>query len=245
MIIHLIKVKDIPKLPRRECKAMTVGIGFQCSDGVILLADRQITSTGGFKYDARKISASHDKECNFIFSYAGYPDAGEVTFRRLRQAFAEKLPTAKGEFPLQRAMAILEEVFYHHDSEGLQTLIGVRMPNSPAVLFRTQDTKVVGGSPAECIGSGDSSALKYLTSFLTQKDRTIDEASVLGTYIVSVANRYIDGCSGGPDRAVIYGDGSISEGAGKVYDHQEERFLHCETVIGERLRELLISGGRE
>jgi len=222
---------------------MTVGIGFSCRDGVAIFADRQITSQGAFKYDERKIFSSQGQECNFIFPDAENPDGAQVMFRKAREGLKDRLSKAVGDFPKDRARAVLEEVFFDHNTEGLQTLIGIHLKHTPPFLFRTQEAKVVDGY-VEQIGLGDSSALRYLTNFLEQEDNTVAEASVLGSYIVSVANRYVDGCSGGPDTAIIYADGSVSEGTGGVFDHQEARFLHCEKEIGKTLRSLLLRGGR-
>jgi hypothetical protein len=38
---------------RRENKAMTIAVGFRCSDGIVLCADSQITARDGLKYNAK------------------------------------------------------------------------------------------------------------------------------------------------------------------------------------------------
>ena len=103
--------------------------------------------------------------------------------------------------------------------------------------------KVVQGY-SEYIGSGDSSAIRHLSDFLPRDNYTVDEASVLASYLVSVANRYIDGCSGGPDICVLNMQGQISHGTGGVFPDQEARFRHCEVEIGKELRALLLRGGK-
>ena len=47
--------KRIRLKPLREESAMTVGVGFQCLDGVVLCADRQITKGGDLKYGERYV----------------------------------------------------------------------------------------------------------------------------------------------------------------------------------------------
>jgi hypothetical protein len=48
---------------KREKKAMTIGIGFECMAGVILGADRQMTAAGHHKFFERKIFRSLTDEC--------------------------------------------------------------------------------------------------------------------------------------------------------------------------------------
>jgi hypothetical protein len=102
----------------------------------------------------------------------------------------------------------------------------------------------VEGYQGEAIGFGDMSVLKYLSKFLLP-DNALDvsEAHVLASYIVSVACRYVDGCSGGPDQKTIHRDGSITSGSGGVFPNEKERFAYSEQEIGRGLRELLLSGG--
>jgi 20S proteasome alpha/beta subunit len=50
-----------PEKPK-GAKAMTIAVGFQCSDGIVLCADRQFTATGYYKY-----SGSVDILCLGLF----------------------------------------------------------------------------------------------------------------------------------------------------------------------------------
>lgn len=224
---------------------MTVGVGFLCSDGVVLCADRQVTSTSGFKHEARKISAHHNQSYTAIFTYAGIEDEGEIMFRKVYEAIDRG---GLSDYSHLTVRPILERVFkdgFESDyTQGFESLIGFNFRRNPSWLFKTWDRRVVDGG-AEYIGCGDSSALRYLCDFLlTGRMMNIDQASVLGSYyIASVANRYVDSCSGGPDRAVIHPNGSLSEGAGGPFPNTRERFFHCEEQIGNALREMLLSGG--
>jgi hypothetical protein len=219
---------------------MTIGIGYQCSDGVVLCSDRQVTSTTGFKQAQRKIWSSQavDK-WSFIFSYSGLTDAATVMFRRVTEGLKEKFEFAKGTFPYQRARAVLDEVYFDHASEGLETLIGFYSDHQSAHLFKTNGTHVVDGL-AEYIGVGDSSALKYISSFLRPRLHTIEEAKALATYLVSVANRYVDGCSGGPDIYTLNDNGVIVETNLGIQSQHETHFLQYEEQIGNELRRLLL-----
>jgi 20S proteasome alpha/beta subunit len=221
---------------------MTIGVGYQCMDGVVLCSDRQITSTAGFKYQERKIWSASSPDWSLIFSYAGYPDAATVMFRKIVDGLKDKLKQAKGTFPYERARAVLEEVFFDHTAADLQTMIGFYSDYQDPRLFRTQGASVVDGY-IEHIGIGDSSALKYITSFLKPQTNLVDEAVMFAAYLVSVANRYVDGCSGGPDLSILNKDGTVTEVAAGVLSKHEAYFSLYEEQIGKELRALLFSRG--
>ena len=225
---------------------MTIALGFVCKDGVLLCADRQMSVGESHKFEANKLFWAKIGNCTVSFAYAGDPDAALVMFRRLREGLRELPPSSKETFVRDRGRAVLEKVFEDKHSEGLQTLIGMSIEDpfqdTSPFLFKTWDSKVVDGY-LEYIGSGDSSALRYLCDFLLQDEFTVDEASVLGSYVISVANRYVYGCGGGPDRLVLHDNGIIGEGKGGLFPNERERFAHCENEIGRALRSLLIAGG--
>jgi 20S proteasome alpha/beta subunit len=229
----------------RRTAAMTIGVGFRCPEGVVLCSDRQITSSGGHKYEERKIFRASTPDYQLMFSYAGFPDAARMMFRKVLDNLSEHLPQEKGRFAHDKCRSILERVFEDKQSGNLQTLIAFKYQHHPVYLFKTWETAITDGL-FEYIGSGDGSAIRYLYDMLlTDGMMKIDEAEVIASYIVSVASRYVDGCGGGPDRATLHDDGIEGEGTGGVYPNQRERFLHCEQVIGKKLRELLLAGGRE
>jgi hypothetical protein len=63
---------------------MTIGIGFQCGDGVVLCADRQFTSKEGrFKYQKGKLGSSQRESLSLIYIYAGDPDRAELIFGKV------------------------------------------------------------------------------------------------------------------------------------------------------------------
>lgn len=227
-----------PKLKRlAERKAVTIGVGFLCTDGIVLCADRQITDSGGFKYEERKIFRSLTKEFSLIYSYAGQPDTAKVLFQRLRDALK------KCDFPQDDVRSCVEDIFKDRMSKEVKTLIGIRVKDVGGYFFRTSKTRVVDGEVAEHIGVGDSSAVRYLCDFLLRSQPSIHDAQIIGSYIVSVANKYVEFCSGGPDITTLWFKGTLQEGSGGVYPNQKERFMACEEQIGRALRELLLSGG--
>jgi 20S proteasome alpha/beta subunit len=66
---------------------MTVGIGFQCPDGVVLASDRQITKDGGLKYEEGKFFRGYYDEVQCGCTYAGYPANAKNLFDDISRPF--------------------------------------------------------------------------------------------------------------------------------------------------------------
>lgn len=224
---------------------MTIAVGFQCSDGVVLCADKQFTSKEGrFKYQGGKLASSQRGFISFIYTFAGDPDRAEVIFLKLCRNLGKKIKDTAEDSPRERIGDALEEIYSDPQSDGLETLLGIRWKHFGPMLFRTNSTTVVGGFQ-EHIGYGDSSVLRYLSDFLPLYPSTVDEATVLGTYMVFVAGRFVDQCGDEPEHAILHDSGPVITTGRGVFDNQRARFFHCEKEIGKQLRALLLSGGRE
>jgi 20S proteasome alpha/beta subunit len=221
---------------------MTIGVGFQCGDSVVLCADRQFTSKEGrFKYQGKKLGSSQRGFLSLIYTYAGDPDRSEVIFGKLCANLEKKIKEPGEESPRERIRDALEEIYYDPQSEGLETLLGIRWKNFDPHLYRTSGATVVSGLK-EQIGYGDSSVLRYLSDFIPQGTLTVEEAITLGAYTVFVAGRFVDQCGEEADHIILYRDGAVVNGSG-VFDNQRARFFYCEEQAGQRLRELILSGG--
>jgi hypothetical protein len=219
-------------------------VGFLCSDGVVLCSDRQLTGEGGYKFEECKIFSSQwGDNYSMVFSYAGDPDAARVMFGKTRDGLWEGIAKSRGAFTNRKAMAILEKVFKGKHTKGLQVLIGLVGTEEKKLLVKTNEQKVFEGR-AEFIGYGDGSVLRYLYHILDLPVTvTMNEAHIVGSYVVSVANQYVDKCGGGPDHALLRENGGMTWGSGGPWPNQRERFLYCEEEIGRGLRGLLYSAG--
>jgi hypothetical protein len=221
---------------------VTIGVGFRCTNGVLICSDRQITSAAGFKTETRKISRTTSWERWLLFSYAGEQDASLVMFNKVREGFMDEFTKARSRNEVDKARAALEKIFTSRHAKLLQTLIAIRLRESGSIyLFRTSDHKVVEGQ-IEHIGGGDCSAVRYAADLLLNEPLTINEAGIIGSYLVSIASRYVDGCGGEADIAAIHQDGFIAEGSGGPFQNTSERFSRCEREIGERFKSILLSG---
>jgi hypothetical protein len=175
---------------------------------------------------------------------AGDPEAAKIMRTEIRERIGEEIAKSKlMGFQSPKARKGLEKIFSSKYAKNLQMLIGVRFHSGETCLFKTSGKKVVNAE-IEYIGGGDSSALRYLADFLLPRHiQSISEAQMLGAYLVAVANRYVDGCSGGPDLLTIAEDGMIREWHRGVFTREE--ILYCEGEAGRGFRELLFSGGKK
>jgi hypothetical protein len=227
---------------------VTIALGFLCPDGIVLCSDRQITdSTAGLKYQKRKLSWMTGTYGGIHFelasAYAGDPESAKIIRTEIAERFGREVSKSKELGFQPKARKTLERIFNTKNTKYLQMLIGIRFHSGELCLFKTSGKKVVEGR-TEYIGSGDSSALRYLADFLLPTFiSTVFEAHVLGSYLVSVANRYVDGCSGGPDIYTIAKDGGRNHLVGEVFLDEKARFQSCEDEAGRALRELLFLGG--
>jgi hypothetical protein len=176
-----------------------------------------------------------------VFAYAGDPDAAHVVFNNVNGALPEIVRA--GVRSPEGIRDGLKKVYRDKHAKHLRSLLGVHCGGHHIpVLLRTNSTKIVVGY-SEYIGIGDSSALRYLTDFIFPPRLNVFEGQTLGSYLIYVANRYIDGCSGGPDHVILSSDGQFTSGSGGPWPNTEERFQYCEQQVGKALRQLLFAAG--
>lgn len=225
---------------------MTIGIGLLCSDGVVLCSDRQITNSNGSKYEEEKIFCSQQSDWSMVFCYAGFPDSAKVMYHKVRDAAPGIVDEAnkRTRVAWDGAKAILAKTYKDPQAKNLWTLIGMRIAGHPPFLLKTAGSTVIQAH-TEYIGVGDSSAIRYASDFLIPETRllTTHQAECLGTYLIFVANRYVDGCSGGPDWGVVRTDGMVGKGSGGVFPNFPERCLYSEEQIGRAMRQMIWAGG--
>jgi hypothetical protein len=213
----------------REVNAVTVGIGFQCPDGVVLCADRQITKEDGLKYEEQKVFVGHHRggiavDCACV--YAHNPDLArnifEDFFKSIRGAFAKV--KEKDIFLIDAIQQTLEEVLKSRKGKDMEFLIAFRAEQigiSPFLMCARGLT--VARSQREYIGVGDSSVLRYTGELLERTHLSVEQAKAAGIYMVSLANRFIDRCGGTDVLAMPKG--------GEVELLSQERIDEYKTVL--------------
>lgn len=221
----------------RERKAVTIALGFTCIDGVVLAADRQITKEGGLKYEQDKIlfggTISGDMKVDFALAYAGSPDLAK---NLLDQIGLSVLGVCNGDvFARSSFENAIRQVLTPKDTRGLETLITFGGPNIRAFMFRTRETRIVSAR-VDFIGAGDSSVLRYLADLVSvDPPFNLLYGKILAAYLVSVANRYIDGCGFGPDVAFIGMDGNFQRVPKKELDSYSSEFKEVEKGLAHSL----------
>jgi hypothetical protein len=223
---------------------MSVAVGFGNDNYVVLCADRQLTdANAGLKFEEGKIcfgqSDNNDplnKKRPFWkagFAYVGDPDAAQNTFADIAEAI-EYAHQDEGEhiddcFGLHCDYwrGVLLPVFASKDTKRLETLIAVQSRRR-CFLFKTKANQVMVGE-RECIGGGDSSVLRYFADVVSRTEiPTADKALTLGIYLVSLANRYVDGCGLGVNALVLEEDKPLRVLSKADTEKYAERFAQFE-----------------
>jgi len=174
-----------------------------------LCADRQMTKEGGLKYQETKIhwrtSLAREKFYNVVFTYCGNPDVARNFFAMSADALGDAVGKAEpGMVGPAYFMDALRPVFKSKDSKKIETLIALQTVE-PCFLFRTHGDQVMMAG-RECIGVGDSSVLRFFSDITSGTFIDVHKATALAIYMVSLANRYIDGCGFGADAAILRRD---------------------------------------
>lgn len=178
---------------------MTVGVGFQCLDGVVLAADRQITKEGGLKYEEQKIFRGLYDNVECASTYAGDPGMAKTLFEDIFKSIRWTFGRPKREDVLITDVfkRTIEEILKKRQNDSVELLITFRAKTTgiSPFLFRVQGLTVVK-SERDYIGVGDSSVLRYIGELLMGSELSVKQAKIAGIYMVSLANRFIDGCKG-------------------------------------------------
>lgn len=223
----------------RERKAVTIALGFTCVDGVVLAADRQITKEGGLKYEQDKIlfggTIGGNMTVDFALAYAGSPDLAKNLLDQI--GFVVLDVCNETVFARSSFENAIRQVLTPKDTKGLETLIIFGGPNIRPFMFRTRETRIVSAK-MEFIGVGDSSVLRYLADLVLIDSQPFNllYGKSLAAYLVSVANRYIDGCGFGPDVAFI--DREFQRVPKKEVDSCAEQFKDMERSLAHALGNL-------
>src|SRR5882762_6681886 len=139
---------------RRDLRAMTMSVGFLCSDGVVISADRQVTNpASGYTFHEQKLGIlSVNGVVRHIWSYAGNVDTAKKLARELRT----KLPTqsvSKKEAELLLRTALKKCL---KPREHFYTLFGTYVPKGDPVLWMASGLDVLEIERCEIIGTADS-----------------------------------------------------------------------------------------
>jgi len=192
---------------------VTIALSFQCQGGVVLAADSQITKEGGLKYNEKKIFDFWYRDFGAVMCYAGSPDIMNLVCERMdREVFHSFVgesvvpgpPTSEWNTLMRAKLKdVLKNIFKEHGSKHeIELLCALYNKEEGISVFRARGAVVSLAEPAECLGVGDSSVLRFLSDLFLSEEMTIQQGLVLACYMVAKAKTYIAGC-GGPTQAVF------------------------------------------
>jgi len=244
MILTLTRPKPLPfvhpkpaRLPTR--KAVTIGIGFYCRDGIVLAADQQQTMQGYYKVHTSKIGNIVYGDATILWTYAYLPNLVTV----MKDGVFAKLPSGSPRPKLtlnQIAEAISKQIAemksqYPEEMAQQQFLLAASC-GSGLRFFR-----VTGGIVDEphwgCIGVGDSSLVNFIYKSLNFGPPVLthaNDALTLAVYMIHLAKQFVDGV-GGPTDAVIlrYGSGTPFFIPSQQIEHLEKKFEDMQYALRE------------
>jgi hypothetical protein len=178
---------------------MTVGIGFQCPDGVVLCADRQITKGGELVYEEQKIFEGHYDNLQCACSYAHNPSIAKNVLEDIFRSLVDVFQRCKRErIALRDALHLtIEEVMKRRKDKNTEMLIAFRSERMgmPPLLFCVRGLVVVQ-ERRQYIGTGDCSVLRYIAELLSTTELDVQKAKAAAIYMVSLANRFTLFCKG-------------------------------------------------
>jgi 20S proteasome alpha/beta subunit len=200
--------KFVNPSPRRlpRCRKVTVAAGYVCDEGVILCADTQETIPGYTKTDANKLLAFNTGPGNnAVFAGAGN---NAVQIDEAAYSIARKI---QEDWPIkdkrlhQSMKECLEELFPRHSypraEVEVQLLMAVQS-DAGAALFRIADCNFSPVTKNACIGTG-----VILGNQLLQRhyDNSVllSDAAVIAIYTLHHVKRWVDGCGGNTDIALV------------------------------------------
>ena len=220
-IIRFTKV-EMPTYPRiKRFKAVTIGIGFRCTDGVVILSDTQI-SNGTMKYYEGKIHPISLKGseglCGVVLTYSGSPALWKK-FRdkfdsTMRDAQYDPTPTSIEQSISELLGQMANSLYDPSGNPDLYLLCGMVCEGQEAILLKSQAEtvhRVIDGFDA--VGAGDSSVIRFLSKALALRHSALSKsiAKKIGTYVLLQAKHYIDGCGGDTDIYAVAEHGGIED----------------------------------
>lgn len=200
---------------------MTIGIGFNCDNGVVIATDTQYTRKGT-KSNGPKVFTPLDRpDVALLVAGAGYLSFFRRVGEKLARALEEHIHRTS-EDVREAAESVLRDFYEEHiyinprsseDANGLELLIGVwTEAEGRCSLFRSSGTVVTpvvfeGGTGYYCIGSGYAVS-KYALELTRQDSLTVETAKLLGAFCVKASKDFDAHCSGRTEIWTLTPDGN-------------------------------------
>jgi len=186
-----------PKRPL-ERPLMTIAAGFRCQNGIVLCADSQYTAWYG-KYYGAKLFGAFPKNGVVMTAFAGLTDhMGEVK-DKIEKSVEGVEVSVDG---IKSLVCSLLNAYQPPEGEMFQMLTAFHLKDGGHYLFASNR---VADMPAtwfpvnhyECVGSGASPLIHYLVRLFERLPAfSIEQAGILGMYLVRQAEKYGEGVGG-------------------------------------------------
>lgn len=214
------------RVEKRKPLKMTIGLGFNTVDGIVLCADTQLTSRNvGMKFNDSKIhtisslGGPHTWTVGIV--YAG----DQAIFKSFYEILSNSL---RGNWPtideirdeIQKALFTVHQNCIDPNAEFIDIVCALSVDDDkPQMVVGRRTTLHIEDSFA-FIGVGDSSLSRFLADVMPIETQfNTKSALLLGTYLIDQAKTFTDGC-GGETQTLI-----VAEGVSSIYKPQEKAAL--------------------
>jgi 20S proteasome alpha/beta subunit len=182
---------------------MTIGVGFLCSDGVVIGADRQLTGAG-YTFPECKMHMLKWKNGRAIWTYSGLHDTAREFIKEIESRFFK----VNAEIPESQVRPLLSECLEAcvQKRDGFQTLFGYWIEGERQKLLVSKQKRILDAGKCEIIGWGNSSLSRYLRDgYMTSLARgSVTQALVYAVHFISQAEKFNgEFCGGGTDVFLI------------------------------------------
>jgi 20S proteasome alpha/beta subunit len=183
-----------PYIPQQRGKAMTLALGIPCSDGVLLCADREITTGNHYKDSAEKLDLIEGRGWKIAFTYAdevGLAEEakGKIISEVSKLEHEDSCPT------IEEIYKIADETFTSlgrlwPQGVNLQALLGPQTVLEATRLIAFDGKGLYFSNKVECFGTADNALFRYLVKGVLSPSLTIECAKNVACYLAHQADKY-------------------------------------------------------
>jgi hypothetical protein len=168
---------------------MTMAVGFVCSDGVVIGADRQITGAG-YTFPECKLDSAKWKNGYGIFAYSGEHDAYRNFLDHIYREFSPLIEISREDvaIALKRCITALQLT----KKEEFLVLFGFMIEGGYQHLLLATKHRVMFVPECEVIGYADSPLARYLLGRFRDVPHmvTVQQARIYAVDFISQAKKY-------------------------------------------------------
>ena len=206
-----------------------MAVAFRCKDGIVIGADRQVTSENIYTFPECKLREAAWKNGRAIWAYSGLTQTAQEFQKRMELQFTPERSISEPEIRnlLRDALKGLLG-----KSEQFSTLFGACLIGNdyPTLLVTNGVGSITDVRECEIIGWGDTPLARYLWGTFIDVNRivTMGQARIYAVWFIALAKKYSGQYVGGP--ADVY---SVDPDAVRVLDGVESTPWEKEILLME------------